>query len=48
MLAAWMEILPLFVVRWIAKRYCEHVTYSYEGQVERVVATARPDVLIKL
>ena len=48
MLAAWTEILPLFVVRWIAKRYCERVPYSYEGRVERVVVTARPDVLIKL
>lgn len=48
MLSKWTELLPLFIVRWLAHRYCERVTYSYEGRIERVVATARPDVLIKL
>ena len=48
MLAVWTELLPLFVIRWIAKRYCERVPYSYEGRVTFLVATARPDVLIKL
>jgi hypothetical protein len=48
MLAKWTEILPLFVIRFLAKRLCERVTYSYEGKIERVCATARPDVLIKI
>lgn len=48
MLSKWTEVLPLFIVRWLAKRYCERVPYSYESREERVVATARPDVLIKL
>ena len=48
MLAKWTEILPLFIIRWIAKRYCERVPYSYEGRVQFKMATARPDVLIKL
>ena len=29
MLAKWCEILPLFVIRWLAKRSCETVVYSY-------------------
>ena len=48
MLAAWVEILPLFLVRILAKRLCERVPYSYEGRVERTFATARPDVYIKV
>jgi hypothetical protein len=48
MLGKWTEILPLFIVRILAKRYCERVSYSYEGRVERICATARPDVLIKI
>lgn len=31
MLAKWREILPLFVVRWLAKRSYETVVYSYEN-----------------
>ena len=49
MLAKWCEILPLFVIRWLAKRSCEVVIYSYEnGKHSRLMYTARPDVLIKL
>jgi hypothetical protein len=48
MLGKWTEILPLFIVRILAKRYCERVSYSYEGRVLRMCATARPDVLIKI
>ena len=49
MVAKWCEILPLFVVRWLVKRSCETVVYSYEnGKHNRLVVTARPDVLIKL
>ena len=47
MLAKWTEILPLFVVRWLAKRHCERVSISRDG-AERIAAVARPDVLIKL
>ena len=48
MLNKWTEILPMFVVRWLAVRYCERVPYAYEGRVERLVAVARPDILIKV
>lgn len=48
MLAKWTEILPLMVIRWLAKRHCERVPYYYEGRVQFKVAIARPDVLIKL
>ena len=41
MLAAWTEILPLFVVRWLALRKCERYTLARGA----VVAGARPDVL---
>lgn len=43
MLAAWAEILPLFVVRWLALRRCERMTVDYGA----IVVTARPDVLIR-
>ena len=49
MLAKWCEILPLFIIRWLAKRTCETVIYSYEGgEHSRSMVIARPDVLIKL
>ena len=48
MLKAWMEILPLFIVKWIALKICERVDYRYEGKVSREFVTARPDVLIKV
>lgn len=48
MLAKWTELLPLFVVKYLAKKYCERTLYYYEGKVLRVVAVARPDVLIKI
>lgn len=28
MLGKWIEIMPLFVVRWLARRHCERVTLS--------------------
>jgi hypothetical protein len=46
MLAKWTEILPLFVVRWLALRMCERVQISREGNV-RLAVVARPDVLIR-
>jgi hypothetical protein len=47
MLAAWTEVLPLFVIRWLALRYCERVPYDREGN-NRSAAVARPDVLIRV
>lgn len=41
MLAKWTEILPLFVVRWLALRKCERFVLARGA----VVAGARPDVL---
>jgi hypothetical protein len=43
MLAAWTEILPLFIVRWLARNHCERVSVYGEAWV-----TARPGVLVKL
>jgi hypothetical protein len=42
MLAAWVEMLPLFVVRWLALRHCERLK---DGSGKTLV-TARKDVLI--
>ena len=47
MLSAWAEILPLFVVRWLALRLCEKVTIFREGH-QRLAVIARPDVLIRI
>ena len=47
MLAKWTEILPLFVIRWLAIQSCERVVTFREGS-ERVFAIARPDVLIRV
>ena len=47
MLARWCELLPLFVVRWLAQRHCERWSLSLEGQ-KQVFAIARPDVLFNL
>ena len=47
MLGRWTEILPLFVVRWLALRYCERVPFEREGNA-RVAAVARPDVLVRV
>jgi hypothetical protein len=47
MLAAWTEILPLFVVRWLAIKHCERVHIDREGK-DRLCAVARPDVFIRI
>ena len=47
MLSKWTELLPLFIVRWLALRMCERVPMRREGNA-RVVAVARPDVYIKI
>jgi len=46
MLAAWTEILPLFIVRWLAKRYCERINLRVNDRGDAYV-TPRKDVLIK-
>lgn len=46
MLAKWTEILPLFVIRWLALRHCERVVVEREGKC-RVFVTARPDVFVR-
>lgn len=38
MLGSWIELMPLFVVRWISLRYCEQIT---QGGV--LFYSARPD-----
>lgn len=45
MLAWWTEILPLFIVRWLALRYCERLPMERE-RCPRMVALARTDVYI--
>lgn len=47
MLAKWIEILPLFIVRWIAKHEAER-WYFRVGTTHYVCAMARHDVLIVL
>lgn len=46
MLAAWTEILPLFVVRWLARRFCERFRFHAAPEVH--VVMARPDVLVEV
>lgn len=48
MLHKWTEFLPVFIVRWLALRYCERFTYSYEGRVPRTFAVARPGLMFKV
>jgi hypothetical protein len=40
MLAAWTEVLPLFVVRWLSNRRCERIAMQSE-----LFHQARPDCL---
>lgn len=47
MLSKWVEVLPLFIVRWLALRLCERMLVFREGK-ERVVALARPDVMVRV
>lgn len=46
MLGWWAELLPLCVVRWLARKTCERVTTSHADRPALVFATARPDVLV--
>lgn len=43
MIGVWVELLPLFVVRWLAVGCCERVNFG-----GTVVATARPDVFFRV
>ena len=43
-MADWTEILPLFFIKWYARRYCERWTMK-DGTV---LALARKDVYIRL
>lgn len=47
MLPMWTEMLPLFVVRWFAKRMCMRVSVEREGCI-RWMAVARPDVYVRI
>ncbi len=47
MLSAWTEILPLLIVKWLARRYCE-VAHCRACASDQMFAIARPDVLVKL
>ena len=47
MLSKWTEVLPLFVVRWLAVRICER-GFIFREENERIVAFARPDVMFKI
>lgn len=44
MLARWTEILPLFVVRWLAVRHCERLRIKGGP----TVVMARPDALFRV
>jgi len=48
MLAKWVNVLPLFVVRWLALRYCERFPWHYEGRVKRTMIAALPDCHFKV
>jgi hypothetical protein len=47
MLAAWTEILPMFIVRWLAVHMCERIRLE-PGWWAKTVVIARPDILIRL
>jgi hypothetical protein len=45
MLGWWCELMPLFVVRWLALRRCERLSMFGAGLT---VVMARPDVLVRV
>jgi hypothetical protein len=47
MLAKWTEILPLFIIRWLAVKSCERILVFREGN-SRIFAIARPDILVRI
>ena len=46
MLKKWAEILPLFIVRWLALRHCKRL--QFKASPELIVVMPRPDVLVKV
>lgn len=50
MLRKWVEVLPLFVVRWIALRHAERFRWYHgpRGENPRDFAVARSDVFFKV
>lgn len=48
MMRAWINILPLFIVRYLAIRYGERFDYRYEGRIQRVFAQATKDCFFKI
>jgi hypothetical protein len=48
MLAKWVNVLPLFVVRWLAVRHCERFPWYYEGRIKRTFVCALPDCYFKV
>lgn len=48
MLAKWANVLPVFVVRWLALRHCERFPWYYEGRVKRMFVCALPDCYFKV
>lgn len=43
MLAAWTELMPLFVVRWLARRHCEQFhlgVYQFHGARQGIFVMA--------
>ena len=47
MLAKWIEILPLFIVRWIARHEAERWHFRV-GSVYHICPMAQPDVMFVL
>lgn len=47
MLGAWTEILPMFVVRWLARKYCKRAVAIKRNRQTIRFYTVRPDILIK-
>ncbi|HEF4835494.1 TPA: hypothetical protein SAO52_000171 [Burkholderia vietnamiensis] len=48
MMRSWVNILPLFIVRWLAIRYGARLDYRYEGRVPRIFAQATKDCFFKI
>jgi hypothetical protein len=47
MLGAWTEVVPLFIVRWLAIKMCERVYVRREDN-HRMMAVARPDINVRI
>lgn len=47
MLGKWTELLPVFIVRWLALRKCERM-FIKSAPPAVVVVMARPDILVRV